>query len=66
MSNPGHGAKPLRADARRNYEALLAAGKKVVARAGTDANMEDVAKEAGVGHGTLYRHFPPASTSSSR
>jgi AcrR family transcriptional regulator len=50
--------KPLRADARRNYEALLAAGKSVFARSGTDAPFEDVAKEAGVGQGTLYRHFP--------
>jgi AcrR family transcriptional regulator len=51
-------AKPLRADARRNYEALLTAGKAVFARSGTDANLEDVAKEAGLGQGTLYRHFP--------
>lgn len=50
--------KPLRADARRNYEALLAAGKAVFARSGTDGPLEDVAKEAGVGQGTLYRHFP--------
>jgi len=50
--------KPLRADARRNYELLLAAGKAVFARSGTDAPLEDVGKEAGVGHGTLYRHFP--------
>jgi AcrR family transcriptional regulator len=50
--------KPLRADARRNYEALLAAGKAVFARSGTDAPLEDIAKEAGVGQGTLYRHFP--------
>ncbi|MEU0968259.1 TetR/AcrR family transcriptional regulator [Streptomyces sp. NPDC005917] len=57
MTSPAT-AKPLRADARRNYEALLAAGKAVFARSGTDANLEDVAKEAGVGQGTLYRHFP--------
>lgn len=50
--------KPLRADARRNYEVLLAAGKAVFARSGTDAPLEDVAREAGVGQGTLYRHFP--------
>jgi AcrR family transcriptional regulator len=48
--------KPLRA--RRNYEALVAAGKAVFARSVTDASLEDVAKEAGVGQGTLYRHFP--------
>lgn len=51
-------AKPLRSDARRNYEALLSAGKAVFARSGTDAPLEEVAKEAGVGQGTLYRHFP--------
>ncbi|MFH8738754.1 MULTISPECIES: TetR/AcrR family transcriptional regulator [unclassified Streptomyces] len=51
-------AKPARADARRNYEALLAAGRNVFMRDGTDAPMDDVAKEAGVGRATLYRHFP--------
>jgi len=50
--------RPLRADARRNYEMLLTAGKAVFARSGTDAPLEDVGKEAGVGRGTLYRHFP--------
>lgn len=50
--------KSLRADARRNYDALLAAGKSVFARGGTDAPLEDVGREAGVGRGTLYRHFP--------
>jgi AcrR family transcriptional regulator len=50
--------KPRRADARRNYDALLAAGKAVFARSGTDAPLEDVARAAGVGQGTLYRHFP--------
>lgn len=51
-------AKPARADARRNYEALLAAGKAVFSSAGTDAPLEEVAKRARVGQGTLYRHFP--------
>jgi AcrR family transcriptional regulator len=50
--------KALRADAQRNYDALLAAGKNVFARFGVDAPFEDVAREAGVGRGTLYRHFP--------
>src|SRR5882724_2192899 len=50
--------KPLRADAQRNYDALLAAGRGVFARFGVDAPFEDVAHEAGVGRGTLYRHFP--------
>lgn len=50
--------RPLRADARRNRERLLAAAAAVFARGGGDAAMETVAKEAGVGIGTLYRHFP--------
>jgi len=50
--------KALRADARRNYEALLAAGRAVFAQSGTDAPFEQVARQAGVGQGTLYRHFP--------
>ena len=55
-------AKPLRADALRNHEALVAAGKSVFARGGTDAPLEDVARQAGVGQGTLYRHFRAVST----
>jgi AcrR family transcriptional regulator len=50
--------RPLRADARRNHDALVAAGKSVFGRAGTDAPLEEVGREAGVGRGTLYRHFP--------
>jgi len=52
------GPKALRADARRNYDALVAAGKSVFAREGTDAPLEDVGRAARVGRGTLYRHFP--------
>ena len=48
----------MRADAQRNHDAVLAAAKAVFARAGTDAPMEDVARAAGVGKGTLYRRFP--------
>ena len=44
--------KALRADAQRNYDALLAAGKSIFARFGVDAPFEDVAREAGVGRGT--------------
>ncbi|WOX12105.1 TetR/AcrR family transcriptional regulator [Streptomyces sp. N50] len=54
-------AKPpvgLRADARRNYERLLAEARVCFAAHGTDASLEDVARRAGVGIGTLYRHFP--------
>ena len=47
-----------RADAVRNRSALLAAGERVFARSGVDGPMEEVAREAGVGRGTLYRHFP--------
>jgi AcrR family transcriptional regulator len=50
--------RPQRADARRNRERILAAAKKVFADIGVDASMEVVARRAGVGVGTLYRHFP--------
>lgn len=52
------GVRPLRADARRNYELLVAAAREVFAREGGGASMEAIAKQAGVGVGTLYRHFP--------
>ncbi|MEV6766419.1 helix-turn-helix domain-containing protein [Streptomyces sp. NPDC051105] len=63
MSAPPLDARPLRADVRRNYEALVAAGQKVFSRDGADAPMDDVAKEAGAGRGTRYRHFPSGPTS---
>lgn len=50
--------RPLRADARRNREAVIKAAKKVFARYGTDAQMDDIARAAKLGVGTLYRHFP--------
>jgi AcrR family transcriptional regulator len=50
--------KPLRADARRNREKVLAAGRAVFADQGVDAQMDDVARRADVGVGTVYRHFP--------
>jgi AcrR family transcriptional regulator len=50
--------KHVRADARRNYDALLVAAKDVFARLGTDAPLDEVTRQAGVGRGTLYRHFP--------
>ena len=50
--------RPLRADARRNHEAVVAAAKKLFADQGLDAQMPDVAKAAKVGVGTVYRHFP--------
>jgi AcrR family transcriptional regulator len=54
-------ARPLRADARRNRERLLAAADEAFAQAGTTASLEDIAQQAGVGIGTLYRHFPTRS-----
>jgi AcrR family transcriptional regulator len=50
--------KPLRADARRNREKVLAAARAVFAESGVDAQMDDVARRADVGVGTVYRHFP--------
>jgi AcrR family transcriptional regulator len=50
--------RPKRADARRNYEKLVAAARAVFTEDGTSAPLEDVAERAGVGIGTLYRHFP--------
>ena len=47
-----------RADARRNRERILEEAKKAFTRAGGDISLEDVARQAGVGPGTLYRHFP--------
>lgn len=47
-----------RADARRNREAVLAAAKALFAEQGVEAQMPDVARAAGVGVGTVYRHFP--------
>ncbi|MER6529274.1 helix-turn-helix domain-containing protein [Streptomyces sp. NPDC001508] len=51
-------ARAMRADARRNYERLLTQARAAFAEHGTDASLEDVARRAGVGIGTLYRHFP--------
>jgi AcrR family transcriptional regulator len=48
----------MRADAVRNREALVAAARSAFLDQGTDAPLDDVAKRAGVGAGTLYRHFP--------
>jgi AcrR family transcriptional regulator len=48
----------MRADARRNRDRLVTEARTAFARNGADASLEDVAKRAGVGIGTLYRHFP--------
>ncbi|WP_127359103.1 TetR/AcrR family transcriptional regulator [Actinacidiphila soli] len=50
--------RPLRADAQRNREKILSAAVRVFAEQGLDAHLERIAKEAGVGSGTLYRNFP--------
>jgi AcrR family transcriptional regulator len=51
-------ARPLRADARRNRERVLAAATAVFAEQGADASVAEIARRAGVGAGTLFRHFP--------
>jgi AcrR family transcriptional regulator len=48
----------MRADARKNYDHLLAVAREVVTEQGADASLRDVARRADVGLGTLYRHFP--------
>ena len=48
----------MRVDAQRNYDRLLVIARDVVAEHGADASLRDVARKAGVGLGTLYRHFP--------
>ena len=51
-------ARPQRADARRNFDALLTAAREAFAEQGAGAPLEDIARRAGVGIGTLYRNFP--------
>jgi AcrR family transcriptional regulator len=50
--------RPMRADAQRNREQLLAAAVAAFSRAGPEVTLESIARDAGVGIGTLYRHFP--------
>lgn len=50
--------RPHRKDAARNYDALLAAAREAFAEHGAEASLEDIARRAGVGIGTLYRNFP--------
>jgi AcrR family transcriptional regulator len=56
MSTAAH--RPKRADARRNREKVVAAAAAVFGENGLDAQVEDIARRAGVGVGTVYRHFP--------
>lgn len=50
--------KALRSDARRNRERLVASARELFAREGVDASVEEITHHAGLGMGTLYRHFP--------
>lgn len=54
----GQLTRPLRADARRNYDLLVAAADAEFTEHGAASSLEDIARRAGVGIGTLYRHFP--------
>jgi AcrR family transcriptional regulator len=56
LSTTAH--RPLRADARRNHQKLMAAAAAAFAESGLEAQVEDIARRAGVGVGTVYRHFP--------
>jgi AcrR family transcriptional regulator len=55
---PAEQATELRADARRNREKLIKAASPAFAEHGVEASLEEIARRAGVGIGTLYRHFP--------
>ena len=58
LQPPSAAARMLRADARRNVELLIAAARAAFAAEGANAPLDDIARAAGVGSGTLYRHFP--------
>ncbi|MER7582631.1 helix-turn-helix domain-containing protein [Kitasatospora sp. NPDC097691] len=51
-------SRPMRADARRNYDRIVAAAESLVAEQGAEASLEEIARHAGVGSATLHRHFP--------
>ncbi|MGH2909720.1 MAG: TetR/AcrR family transcriptional regulator, partial [Solirubrobacteraceae bacterium] len=55
---PTETERPLRADARRNRERIIKGARELFAEAGIDVQMDDIARRAGVGVGTVYRHFP--------
>ena len=54
--------RPRRADARRNYDRLIAAAQAAFAQDGPEASLDGISRAAGVGAGTLYRHFPNRRT----
>ena len=51
-------SRPMRADARRNFDRLIVAAREAFTEHGPEAALDDIARRAGVGPGTLYRHFP--------
>ncbi|RKE22969.1 TetR/AcrR family transcriptional regulator [Streptomyces sp. TLI_171] len=57
-ASPAQPPRPMRADARRNYERLVAAAERLVGEQGAEVSLEEVARAAGVGSATLHRHFP--------
>jgi AcrR family transcriptional regulator len=57
-SEPALTSRPMRADARRNYDKLIEAARAAFTEQGASASLEDIARRADVGIGTLYRHFP--------
>ena len=61
MEPRGHTDRRVRADAQRNLDALLLSAKAVFDTAGVDAPVREIAERAGVGVGTVYRHFPQRS-----
>src|SRR5215212_1413099 len=61
-TEPTAAERPLRADARRNRERILDAARCACAEHGASVQMDDVARGAGVGVGTVYRHFPTKET----
>lgn len=58
MADLASGGRPRRADALRNRERLLDAARVALAAGGADVSLDEIARSAGVGSGTLYRHFP--------
>jgi len=55
---PRSAQRKTRTDAQRNRERILEVAKEAFARSGANTSLDDVARQAGVGAGTLYRHFP--------
>ncbi|WP_327712784.1 TetR/AcrR family transcriptional regulator [Streptomyces sp. NBC_00464] len=55
---PSSPRRPMRADARRNYDRILAAAGAAIAQHGAEASLEEIARHAQVGSATLHRHFP--------